>query len=72
MMTKQEVLDYIETLRAMPIEEYESAVDGFIEKLLKAGVIAEYETVLTELDESRDEEFKALYPVDLDKLLNQI
>lgn len=71
-MTKEEVLNYIETLRVMPIEEYESAVDGFIEKLMKAGLIAEYETVLTELDESRDDEFKALYPVDLDELLKQV
>ena len=71
MTTKQEVLSYIETLRAMPIEEYESAVDGFIDKLMKAGLLADYEPELTALDESRDEEFKALYPVDLDELLKQ-
>ena len=71
MMTKQEILSYIETLRAMPIEEYENAVDDFIDKLMKEGVLADYESELTALDESRDEEFKALYPVDLDELLNQ-
>ena len=72
MMTKQEILSYIETLRAMPIEEYENAVDDFIDKLMKEGVLADYESELTALDESRDEEFKALYPVDLDELLNQV
>ena len=72
MMAKQEVLSYIETLRAMPIEEYENAVDDFIDKLVKAGVLADYESELTALDESRDEEFKALFPVDLDALLNQV
>ena len=71
MMTKQKILSTIETLRAMPIEEYESAVDDFIDKLVKAGVLEDYESELTALDESRDEEFKALYPVDLDELLNQ-
>ena len=72
MMTKQEILSYIETLRVMPIEEYESAVDNFIDKLVSAGVLADYESELTALDESRDEEFKALYPVDLDELLKQV
>ena len=72
MMTKQEILSYIETLQAMPIEEYENAVDDFIDKLVKAGVLADYESELTALDESRDEEFKALYPVDLDALLKQV
>ena len=44
MMTKQEILSYIETLRAMPIEEYESAVDAFIDKLMSEGVLVDYES----------------------------
>ena len=71
MMTKEEILEYIEVLRAMPIEEYENSIDAFVDKLIKAGLLTEYEAVVTELDESRDEEFKALYPVDLDELLKQ-
>lgn len=72
MMTKHEILIYIETLRAMPIEEYESAVDNFIDTLVKEGALADYVRELTALDESRDEGFKALYPVDFDELLNQV
>jgi len=49
----------VEALRTLPIDEYEERIDSLIEEIESAGRLEEFESLLGEIDESRDEELKS-------------
>ena len=56
MSTDQDYLNRINALRTMSLEEYESTVDELVEELDAAGLLAKYDALLLEIDESFDTE----------------
>ncbi len=49
----------IEALRGLSLDDYESEIDALIEELEAAGVLDEYDELLTEIDASYDDALKA-------------
>lgn len=56
MSKQQDYLTRINALRTLTFDEYESTVDELIAELDAAGVLPQYDILLSEIDESFDSE----------------
>lgn len=56
MSKQQDYLTRINALRTLTFDEYESTIDELIAELDAAGVLPQYDTLLSEIDESFDTE----------------
>lgn len=56
MNTQQDYLIRINALRTLTFDEYESTIDELIAELEAAGVLTQYDALLSEIDESFDTE----------------
>ncbi|CAA6808447.1 MAG: Unknown protein [uncultured Thiotrichaceae bacterium] len=56
MSNRQDYLTRINALRSLTFDEYESIIDELITELDTAGVLPQYDTLLSEIDESFDTE----------------